>query len=216
MNSWDAYNELLLNGELERFTKILSRYDLFKQAVDLPGDIVECGVFKGAGVLYWAKLIQIFNPCSRRKVVGFDTFDAFPASTEQDKAFAASLTAEADYRPVGPSYLLDLARKQGLEKRLELVQGDATQTIPDYVRSNPGFRIALLNLDFDIYAPTLAALEHLYDRVVPGGLVVFDEYGLPACSEAAAADEFFRGKGVTFRAIPWNMSPTAYLVKPAS
>ena len=56
MNSsgtWDAYNDLLLRGPLDRFTKMWARYELFKQVIDLPGDIVEGGVFKGAGLLYW-------------------------------------------------------------------------------------------------------------------------------------------------------------------
>ena len=85
--SFDSYNQFLEDGELDRFTKILARYDLFKMISELPGDIVECGVFKGQGVLFWARLIQIFNPLSTRKVIGFDTFEGVPKSVkgEQDR-----------------------------------------------------------------------------------------------------------------------------------
>ena len=98
---WDLYNDFSLWGELDRFTKMLARYELFKRVLDKPGDIVEGGVLKGAGVLYWAKLIQIFNPNSRRKVVGFDTFEGYPEDTSKArdrktaKAYSKQQIAEA-------------------------------------------------------------------------------------------------------------------------
>ena len=68
--SFDAYNTFLVEADLDRFTKILCRYEHFKEVLDRPGDIVECGVFKGQGLLFWAKMIQIFNPLSPRRVIG--------------------------------------------------------------------------------------------------------------------------------------------------
>ena len=92
-------------------------------------------------------------------------------------------------------------------------------TLPRYVSQHPGFRIALLNLDFDTYAPTRAALDSLYDVVVPGGMVICDEYALRDCSESDAVDDFLRDRGladVCLRSIRWNMSPMAFFVKPAA
>ena len=56
-----------------------------------------------------------------------------------------------------------------------MVAGDACKTIPDYVMQHPSLLISLLYLDFDIYAPTKAALDALLPRVVKGGVVAFDE-----------------------------------------
>lgn len=212
-SSWDAYNDLLLYGSPDRFTKLLSRYELFRRVIELPGDIVECGVFKGAGLLYWAKLIQIFNPLSCKKVIGFDTFSDFPAETESDRKFATSFVADSGYIPPSAPELMQIAERQGLAARVELVAGDASITIGQYVSERPGFRVCLLNLDFDIARPTKFALDCLYDLVVPGGVIAFDEYGIHACSEAEAVDEFFRGRSIRLRSIPWNLSPTAYCVK---
>jgi len=215
--SWDAYNDFLLYGATDRFAKILSRYELFKRVLEVPGDIVECGVFKGAGVLFWAKLIQIFHPLSLRKVVGFDTFGEFPATSELDRRFAAELCTEAGYEGAGPAALMEIAGQCGLRNRVELVPGDATATVARYVTAHPGFRIALLNLDFDTYPPTRAALDALYDSVVPGGVVICDEYSLSDCSESDAIDEFLRVRGlssVRLRNLRWNLSPMAYFVKP--
>jgi predicted O-methyltransferase YrrM len=110
-----------------------------------------------------------------------------------------------------------LAAESGVRDRIELIPGDATVTIREYVEAHPGFRIALLNLDFDTYAPTHAALEALYDSVVSGGVVICDEYSLSGCSESDAVDDYVREHGlsaVRLRSIPWSLSPMAYFIKP--
>lgn len=212
--SWDAYNEFLMHGRLDRVTKILARYELFKRVVELPGDIVEGGVFRGTGVLYWAKLMQIFNPLSQRKVVGFDTFAGYPDSdSAHEKESGQKFVADAGTKATSMDEILGAARDLGLAQRVELIAGDATRTIEEYVRNNPGFRVALLNLDFDTHDPTAAALRHLYLLVVPGGVVVFDEYATRGWGESDAVDNFFRDQKMVLRSIPWAMSPSAYAVK---
>ena len=59
--------------------------------------------------------------------------------------------------------------------KIELVKGDATQTIPEYVENNKHLIISLLFLDFDIYEPTKVALDHFLPRVPKGGIIAFDE-----------------------------------------
>src|SRR5690606_16006454 len=96
----------------------------------------------------------------------------------------------------------------------ELVPGDVIETLPAYVKNNPGFRISLLNLDFDTYYGTKAALEHLYDLVTPGGLIVLDEYGKRGWGESDAVDEFFKNKAAEIRSVRGSFQPTAYIRKP--
>ena len=97
-------------------------------------------------------------------------------------------------------------------ENFELVQGDISKTSETYAKERPGFRIALLYLDLDLEEPTYATLAHLWDRVVPGGVVVFDEYGYHTWSESNAVDRFIREKKLTLRktGVP---APTAYIVK---
>lgn len=214
--SWRAYDNFLLVGDLDRFAKLWTRYELFKMVVDLPGDIVEGGVFQGTGALYWARMIQIFNPSSRRKVIGFDTFEGYPDTMKgkQDKETSDAFIQETQYNPISPEGIMAVARSLGLEHRIELVRGDAAATIKEYVWKNSGFRAALVNLDFDIYEPTLAALESLYDIVVPNGVIVFDEYAVHQWDgESRAVDEYFKGKQVVLQSFPWAFSPTAYMIK---
>ena len=58
---------------------------------------------------------------------------------------------------------------------MELIKGDATETIPEYVKNNPHLIIALLYLDFDLYEPTKVALDHLLPLVPKGGIIGLDE-----------------------------------------
>src|SRR6202000_2196869 len=58
-------------------SKLLARYELYKMISDLPGDIVECGVYRGASLFQWANFIELFAPHSQKTVIGFDTFKGF-------------------------------------------------------------------------------------------------------------------------------------------
>jgi hypothetical protein len=212
---WDLYNQFSLWGETDRFTKMLARYELFKLIVDKPGDIVEGGVLKGAGLLYWAKLIQIFNPHSVRKVIGFDTFEGYPEGSsgthDQDTAQSFRQIQIQEQSDVSTERIMDIAAQQGLEHRIELVKGNASDSVKSYVEEHPGFRVALLNLDFVLYEPTLATMQHLYPLVVLGGVVALDEYAVPGMGESDAVDEVLGG-GVQMRTFPWAKSPTAYFI----
>jgi hypothetical protein len=216
-DTFDLYNEFVLKASPDRITKLLARYELYRRILDVPGDIVEGGVMKGAGVLFWAKLVEIFNPLSKRKVVGFDTFAGYPddVTFAHDQERARAFTAEQvrDRDEISPEAIMSIAAEQGLAGRIELVKGDVRETLPDYVHEHPGFRIALLNLDFVLYDPTRAALEHLYPLVVPGGVVAFDEYATRGNGESDAVDEFFKDQAIRLHSLPWALSPTAYLVK---
>ena len=66
-------------------------------------------------------------------------------------------------------------RNLGHIPKIDLVKGDATKTIPEYVESHPELIISLLYLDFDIYEPTRIALEYLLPLVPKGGVIGFDE-----------------------------------------
>lgn len=63
-------------------------------------------------------------------------------------------------------------------------------TIPSYAENHPELKISLLHIDVDVYKPTIVILDYLFDRVVPGGLIIFDDYGTVA-GETKAVDEFF-------------------------
>lgn len=209
--STGSYTSFLTHASTDRLIKVLARYDLFKMVLTRPGDIVECGVFKGAGLCLWARLTEVFCACAERKVIGFDLFGQEPE--EMKCKTDVEVVSNFSDRASSLEEINEILFAQGLDHRVELVPGDVRVSIPDYVARNPGFRVALLNLDLVTYEGTVAALEHLFPLVVPGGVVVFDEYGERGFGESDAVDEYVAGRGIELRSLPWAMRPSAYVVK---
>lgn len=177
--------------KLRNFTKyvprqtlslFLAKHALFQRVLGLHGHIVECGVFLGGGLMTWAQLSAIYEPVNHvRRVVGFDTFTGFVGLHSKDRgknlgyAVEGGLSTHAYDDLVECARLYDLNRPIGHIPRLELVVGDATKTIPDYVQKNPHVIVALLYLDFDLYEPTKIAIETLLPRMPKGAVLAFDE-----------------------------------------
>ena len=215
MSIFKAYNDLIESNNLDRLQKIFTRYDFFKKTINVPGDIVECGVFKGTGQIYWLKLLRIYDEYSMKKVVGFDTFQSFPKSIlKYEKKQAKKFLRESSYKGVTLSDVNNKIKKIGLEKRSELVKGDIIKTSLNYVKKNKGFRISLLNLDLDTYEGTRAALENFYPLVSKNGIIIFDEYGKRGWGETDAVDEFFNNKkNIKIQNIKFSNQPSAFVVK---
>ncbi len=202
---------------LKRF---LAHYTLFQKVVDLPGDIVELGVFHGVSLMSWANFMEIHCMGDRqRRVWGFDSFEGLSELNEKDgeanprvgKTPGAYQAHEGLLRSAIAIY--DLDRFISYKPRVELVKGDICETVPQWVIDNPGVRISLLHFDCDLYRPTKVALETLWPLVVSGGIIAFDEYGIPPWEgESKAVDEFF--ENAPLQRFTWSSNPGAYMVKP--
>ena len=75
-NSMEISNAFFLMNDIERMRKFLVKNLLFSKIIELPGDIIELGVFKGTGFLQFIKLLEIYLPASNKKVIGFDLFNS--------------------------------------------------------------------------------------------------------------------------------------------
>jgi hypothetical protein len=202
---------------LKRF---LAHYELFQKVVDLPGDIVELGVYHGISLMSWANFLEIRCMGDRqRRVWGFDSFEGLGDLAPEDG------TGDAGVGKIAGGYtgneaavrtaidIFDADRFIPYKARVKLVRGDICETVPRWVKDNPGVRISLLHFDCDLYRPTLTALKALWPLVVSGGVVAFDEYGIPPWEgESKAVDEFF--ETVQLRRFTWSSNPGAYVVKP--
>jgi len=209
-------------GRRMHFMKAFAHYEVFQLVADLPGDIVECGVYKGSSLLSFARFLETFCPGDRtRKVLGFDHFKGLSGRTEKDGLDArVGNTAEgwnpADFRDTLFA-LVDAFNKDSFvpqRARVELVDGDVRETAKQYVADNPGLRLSLLHLDMDLYEPTLAALEAFWPRLLTGGVVLFDEYAIREWpGESEAVEEFFKGAVPRIEKFGWASAPGGYFVK---
>ena len=86
------------------------------------------------------------------------------------------------------------------------MEGDIRETVPAFCAEHPELKISLLNIDVDLLEPTRICLEHLYPRVVSGGIVILDDYGaFPGATKAV--DDYFEDKGVNIQKLSYICTP---------
>jgi hypothetical protein len=207
-------DELLYNLGLfmnrQSLSRIIFMYELYSKIINVHGVIMEFGVSWGQNMALYQSFRGMLEPFNHnRKIIGFDTFDGFPSVSDKDGV----LVSEGDYKvSEGHKDLLErlliyhesespIAHK----RKFELVQGDASVTISDYLNSHPETIIALAYFDFDLYKPTKACLEAILPRITRGAILVFDELN---CSEfpgeTLAVLEVLGLSNYSFRRSPLN------------
>ena len=162
-----------------QMTSMLSRVELFKMIMDVPGAIIECGVYKGNSLMLYLHLSLLLEPYAiNRSIIGFDTFEGFRAidANADPKDIDESMFAETDMEILQQAIdLHDIVRPVNRIPRCELVRGDIVKTSPEFVKTRPDLCVAMLILDTDLYAPTKVALETFLPLMPKGGIVVLDE-----------------------------------------
>lgn len=168
-------------------SKILFYDDIARRITNVPGAILELGVQWGALTSLLYNLTAIHEPYNfRRKVVGFDTFSGFPASSLSEAEVKLGwkendLAGASDARQIAERCLDAHQVFSGMShmKRHEYVQGDVIETLPAWFDSNPSETVALCIFDMDLGIPTREALKHVLRRSQKGTVLVFDEYSHP-------------------------------------
>ncbi len=182
--------------------RVLALRDAVRHVVArrIPGDFVECGVWRGGSMMVVARTLLGLG--ERRELHLFDTFEGMSAPTAEDVALDARRAKdllEASARKPGRGVWC-IAGEEDVRANVEgtgypralvrLVRGKVEDTLP---AAAPG-RIALLRLDTDWYESTRHELEHLYPRLSPGGVLLIDDYGYWKGARKAV-DEYFASLG---------------------
>lgn len=171
---------LFLNSKT--LSRILYMDHIYRQIIDIQGIIIDFGTRWGSNLSLFAALRGIYEPFNRhRKLVGFDTFKGFPNISEEDGSSDLMQIGSATVTDGYVEYLTKLMEYQELInpishiKKFELVAGDATVEIDNYLERNPETIIALVYFDFDLYEPTKKCLYAIKNYLVKGSLLAFDE-----------------------------------------
>ncbi len=130
---------------------------------DVPGSAVECGTWRGGMI---AGIADVLGP--DRPYFLFDSFEGLPPSTDQDGPDERQWTGKCVAEPAEAEHAMALSAA----RQVSIVKGWFQDTL---ARTDTG-PIALLRLDGDWYDSTVCALEAFAHRVVPGGLIVVDDY----------------------------------------
>ena len=210
--SFEYENGFYATADVDRISKFITHYELFKQTSNLRGEIVEFGVFKGNSLFRWIKFRDLIENTYSRQIIAFDMFGEFPETDfENDKKERLNFIEETG-GGIGISIeeLTDILQKQELNKNVNLIKGNILETLPQFIEKNPQLKISLLHIDVDLYEATNIALTSLFEYVVPGGIIIFDDYGDFAGANKAI-DDFFQGKK-EIKKLPFS-SHIAYIVK---
>jgi hypothetical protein len=169
-------------------------------AASIPGDIVECGVWRGGSMMAAARTLLECGDVSRHLYL-FDTFEGMSAPGARDVGVdgqaASELLRSQDRNDPGSAWCYAsvedvqsaMARSGYDAARVHFLKGKVEDTIPAQAPA----RIAILRLDTDWYESTRHELEHLYPRLSPGGVLIIDDYGHWAgCRQAV--DEYFASR----------------------
>jgi O-methyltransferase len=159
----------------------------------IPGDVVECGVYKGGTAAILAR--SATRSALPRTVWLFDVFDGMPPATDLDGPGADDWVGNLVSSPQKVSRLL---RRTGADlSRVRIVPGLFQHTFPTVHIP----QIAILNIDADWYVSVKLCLDTFYNAVVPRGFISLDDYGAwPGCR--LAVDQFFQSHHLSFPLIP--------------
>lgn len=172
--------ETLGNRTLVDLRRCHILYQLAMQTRSLPGDVAEVGVYRGGTACLLGK---VFNASGDKPLHLFDTFAGLP-----DTDAAKDQHHRGDF---GDASLDEVRRFLGGLRNINFYQGLFPQTAGPVADR----RFCMVHSDVDIYPSTKATCEFFYPRLVPGGVIAFDDYGLSSCPGViSAVDEFFADK----------------------
>lgn len=204
-------DELLANAGLymrsSGLAKLLFLNELYEMILDVPGIIMEFGVWYGQNISVFENLRAIYEPFNQnRRVVGFDTFTGYASLTEREKA--SPVIAGEGYR-LPDDYVDHLNavisyhesnNVLGHIKKHQIVPGDVVETSARFFRDHPGDVVALAYFDLATYKPTKAALEAVLPHTVPGSILLMDEFNFREYDGATVAfKEVFAGRSYKIR-----------------
>jgi hypothetical protein len=150
---------------------------------ELPGNVVECGVWRG-GSMMAAALALLHLKETARSIYLFDTYEGMTSPTQKDKRVGLDLSASAMLAAAPHSHVLwgisqidevkaNLRSTGYPAERIHFIKGPVEHTIPGHAPD----QICLLRLDTDWYESTRHELFHLYPRLCTGGVLIVDDYG---------------------------------------
>ncbi|MGO9158917.1 TylF/MycF/NovP-related O-methyltransferase [Mycobacterium sp.] len=177
---WPAEAETMIG--MQRLTSLQHCVETVL-AEDIPGDLIECGVWRGGACILMRAVLAAYGDSTRCMWLA-DSFEGVPrsdpANYAADKGIRAELAAgilgvpEAEVRANFERYGL-------LDDRVRFLPGWFKDTLHDA----PIDRLAVLRLDGDLYESTIQALDALYPRLSPGGFCIIDDYqAVKACEQA--------------------------------
>jgi len=201
--------------------KILFINELYGLIVDVPGVIMEFGIWWGQNLILAENLRAIYEPFNHtRRIIGFDTFSGYASFSERDRPTRkGGFQSYSDVLKEG-GYSVSQGYRTYLEKLIAahegnnilgnirkhtLIEGNVVDTVPKFFEDNPETVVALAYFDLALYEPTKTCLQAILPHLVPGSVILLDELNYPeAPGETIAFKEALRD-------VPYTIQKSKYI-----
>jgi len=188
-------------------SKLFFLHEAYLKIRSIPGDIYVFGVWLGQDMVVFESMRAMLEPYNAsRKIIGFDTFNGY--SGFSDKDLLSDTIKEQGYttNKTYPQFLEELLAYHRQENTMghavthKLIEGDISKTVGMYIDSNQASVVAMAYFDLALYEPTIAALNAINERLVPGSVIVMDELNDPRYpGETMAFREWAKEKSYEIR-----------------
>ena len=193
-NFFQYENAFYKYSPFSRLEKLILQLEVFKKTSKTKGEIIEFGVFKGNSLIRLISFNKIYSKY-KKKIYAFDVFGKFPIATnKKDISYRRNFIKNAGKNSVSSRELNYILKKKNF-KNFHLIKGDVLKTIPLFLKKNKKLKFSFINLDLDLYEPSLLVLEKFYPKLSKNGIIVLDNFK-QFYGETKAVREFVKIKGI--------------------
>lgn len=206
-SDWPTYGLTMIGIErLDNVHKLL--VEALRQ--DVPGDFVECGVWRGGASLFAKAVLTAHGGSDRRHVHLVDSFQGLPAPTT-DEGGDKSTWSQMKFLEVPQEQVMASFDRYGLlDSSVHFWKGYFRYSMPQ-LRAGISGKIALLRMDGDMFESTMDILFNAYDLVNVNGFIIIDDWHVEECRKAVI--KFFELHGRTMEVTPIKQNMGAFFQK---
>ena len=201
----------------KNFSRILFFNEIYKQILNTEGVLMEFGIRWGQNLSVLVALRGIYEPYNiKRKIIGFDTFEGFIEESIMDdgKYPIGSHKLPKNYKNYITNILKHLERENPVShiKKFEIIKGDASITLKNYLEKATETIVSFAFFDMDIYKPTKKCLSLIKPHLTKGSILAFDELNCDmARGVTPALKEVFEINNIKIRRFP-HISRISYFI----
>jgi hypothetical protein len=194
---WSAIDHWPLYCGVGNLARFLAISDIFRSTLHVPGHVAEFGSWRGANLMFLAKMLRIYDPNGSKEVFCFDTFEGLTNFAPED----SSAKEHKNFYAGNYEELCAIIKLYEMENEIRINRGLIEDTLPKLLEQNQALSFSFAYIDTDLYLSTQTILKELHPRLGVGGVFVLDEWNHDLYpGEGQAANEFLREYGDHYRA----------------
>jgi hypothetical protein len=189
---WSVVDHWPLYCGIANLARFMAISDILRGTLNVPGHVAEFGSWRGANLLFMAKLLRIYDPHGSKGIHCFDSFEGLTEFSEQD---ADASQFNGQYKGSFEE-LKDTVALYEMQDEIVIHKGLIEETLPKILDDNKALTFSLVYCDTDLYRSTRTILQYLHPRLAKGAVFVFDEWNKENFpGEGVAVNEFLKEFG---------------------